>query len=366
LRSCNTIRGHLRWLASFFGAFFWIFGGILFARDAEVRTTLEVKDDVWVGQGATLVVELLSPGFFAGSPTFYLPRVPEVLILQPDKRPVLGSENINGASYTFQRHELTIFAQRAGHITIPSFQVRFSTREGAVAPIEHLLRTDAVSIEVKLPPGAEGLAMLISARELKGTEIWQPNTGAAKAGDAFTRTITFSAPDVPAMEFPPFAATDVAGLGVYPKAPKLLDRSERGTVRGERQDIITYVCKRPGRFVVPAARFTWWDLDHHQLRTVDFPGHTFEVAANAVFSGPAAASVSNEGRNLRAQIRALGLIGGLIVLAGIGLWISLRRPDWWRSISFWSPVHLAPLNPTGLQLPHHAKGSKIRGKISQL
>jgi hypothetical protein len=78
MRSCNTTRGYLRWLASFLGTFFWIFGGILFARDAEVRTTLEVKGDVWVGQGVALVVELLSPGFFAGSPTFYLPRVREV------------------------------------------------------------------------------------------------------------------------------------------------------------------------------------------------------------------------------------------------------------------------------------------------
>jgi hypothetical protein len=346
MRSCDSTRGHLRRLATFFGALFWISGGMLFARDAEVRTTLEVKGDVWVGQGMTLVVELLSPGFFAGSPTFYLPRVPEVLILQPDKRPVLASTNINGASYTIQRHELRIFGQRAGHMAIPSFQVRFSTREGALAPVEHLLRTDAVSVEVKLPPGAEGLATLISARELRATEIWQPDTVTAKAGDSFTRTITFSAPDVPAMAFPPFAATDIAGLGVYPNTPILLDRSERGTMRGERKDTITYVCKRPGQFVVPAARFTWWDLDHHQLRKVDFPGRTFEVAANPALPGRAAASGSMEGRNLRTQIRALGVVAGLSALAGIGFWISRRRPDWWRSISFWSPVHLAPLNPS--------------------
>ena len=127
---------------------------------AKVRTHLEVKGDVWVGQGTTLVVELLSPGFFAGSPTFYLPRVPRVLILQPDERPVLSSEKIDGASYAIQRHELRIFAERPGLITVPSFEVRFSTREGAVAPLEHRLRTDAISREVKLPPGAEGLATL--------------------------------------------------------------------------------------------------------------------------------------------------------------------------------------------------------------
>jgi hypothetical protein len=348
MRSFRVTRGPMRRSGGFFCAFFWIFAGVLLAQDtAKVRTQFEVKGDVWVGQGTTLVVELLSPGFFAGSPTFYLPRVPGVLILQPDDRPVLSSKTIDGASYTIQRHELRIFAQRPGLVTVPSFEVRFSTREGAAAPLEHRLRTDAISLKVKLPPGAEGLATLISARDLKATEIWAPEPGSAKTGDAFTRTITFSAPDIPAMAFPPFTTTDVAGLGVYPKTPRLLDYSERGAMRGERQDIITYVCQRPGRFVVPAARFTWWDLDHHQLRKVDFPARTFEVAANPALPRPPIASLSSESQNLRAWMVSLGVVAAfIVVLAGSALWITRRRPEWWRSIRFWSPVHLAPLNPS--------------------
>jgi hypothetical protein len=347
MRFFRVTRRHLGRSGGFFCVFFWLFAGVLLAQDtAKVRTHLEVKGDVWVGQGTTLVVDLLSPGFFAGSPTFYLPRVPGVLILQPDERPVLSSEKIDGASYTIQRHELRIFAERPGLVTVPSFEVRFSTRQGAAAPLEHRLRTDAISLEVKLPPSAEGLATLISARDLKATEIWQPESGSAKAGDAFTRTITFSAPDIPAMAFPPFNTTEVAGLSVYPKAPRLLDHSARGIMRGERQDIITYVCQRPGRFVVPAARFTWWDLDHHQLRKVDFPARTFEVEANPALPGLPVSSLSNENPNRRAWMVSLGVVAVfIVVLAGFALWIRRCRPEWWRSIRFWSPVHLAPLNP---------------------
>jgi hypothetical protein len=331
----------------FFYVFFWITAGVLLAQDtAKVRTQFEAKGDVWLGQSTTLVVELLSPGFFAGTPTFYLPRVPGVLILQPNQRPVLSSQTVDGASYAIQRYELTILAQRSGLLTVPSFEVRFSTREGATAPLENRLRTDAISLEVRLPPGAEGLATLLSARDLKASEIWRPEPGPAKAGDAFTRTITFSAPDIPAMAFPPFTTPEVAGLGVYPKAPRLLDQSERGVMRGERQDIITYVCQRPGRFVVPAARFTWWDLDHHQLRKIDFPARTFEVAANPALPSPPVASLSSDSRSLRARMVSLGVVAAFIVaLAGFARWISRRRPEWWRSIRFWSPVHLAPLNP---------------------
>jgi hypothetical protein len=243
--------------------------------------------------------------------------------------------------------EAVMFANSHSQSPFPSFEVRFSTREGAAAPLEHRLRTDAISLEVKLPPGAEGLATLISARDLKAGEIWQPEPGPAKAGDAFTRTTTFSASDIPAMAFTPFTTPEVAGLGVYPKAPKVLDQSERGVMRGERQDIITYVCQRPGRFVVPAARFTWWDLDHHQLQKIDFPARTFEVAVNPALLRPPVASVSSESQNLRARMVSMGVVAAFIVaLAGFALWISRRRPEWWRSIRFWSPVHLAPLNPS--------------------
>jgi hypothetical protein len=84
------------------------------------------------------------------------------------------------------------------------------------------------------------------------------------------------------MAFPPFPTTEIPGIGVYAKAPRLVDQSERGEMRGERQEIITYVCQRPGRFVLPSARFTWWDLERQRLQTVDFPSRTFELVTGNV------------------------------------------------------------------------------------
>jgi hypothetical protein len=329
------------------GLFLFVAASSCFGQDgAKVRTTLLVKEKVWIGERVTLVIELLSPGYFAGSPTFDLPRVQGVLILQPDDRPVLGSEVFEKKSFTVQRHEFAVFPELAGRITIPPFMVRFTTRQGVAEPVEHSLPTDAASFEANVPPGAEGLATLISAHDLKATETWLPVPGAAKAGDAFTRTITFSSSDVPSMAFPPFPATEIPGLGVYPKAPKLFDDSQRGVTRGQRQDTFTYVCQRPGHFVVPAARFTWWDLDHHQLRNVDFPARAFEVAANPALPAPAAVSRPDGSRNLRAQVVLVGFVATIIaVLGGITFWTRQRWPMWWRAIAFWRPVHLAPLNP---------------------
>lgn len=314
---------------------------------AKVRTTLNVKGKVWVGQRITLVIELLSPGYFAGSPVFDLPNVAGVLLFQPEERPVLSSETLDQTSYTVQRHELAVFSQRAGHITIPSFEVRFATRQGSAAAIEQRLPTEAVSFDANIPPGAEGLATLISARDLKATETWRPKPGAAKAGDAFTRTVTFSASEVPAMAFPQFPVTNIAGLGVYPKAPKLLDKNERGTTTGQRQDAFVYVCKQAGQFVVPGARFTWWDLDSQRLRTINFPAQTFRVVANPA---PTPAALGKGKRNWRVEVRSWGPVAAIVAaVVGFGWWTRRRWTKWWwQAINLWRPVHLAPFNPPPL------------------
>ena len=73
---------------------------------------------------------------------------------------------------------------------------------------------------------------------------------------------------------------------------------------------------------------------------------TFGVEANPALPGPSMASLSSKSPDLRAWMVSLGVVTVFIVaLAGFALWISQRRPEWWRSLRFWRPVHLAPLNP---------------------
>jgi hypothetical protein len=187
-----------------------------------------------------------------------------------------------------------------------------------------------------MPPGAEGLATLISTPDLAVEETWQPQPGKAKTGDAFTRTVTISASDVPGMAFPPFPTGQIDGLGVYFKAPEMSDRSEREELRGQRRQSITYVCERPGRFVIPAIRLTWWSLAEQRLRTNDFPERVLEVAPN-----PVVAVSSTVQESVAAKTAAL-VAAALVLIASI---VVRYRRLWWPVLAMWRPVYLAPLNP---------------------
>jgi hypothetical protein len=310
------------------------------AQEAKVRASLGTHEDVWIGQRVTLVVELLVPGFFSGSPAFDLPDPRGVLIVPPQESPTVGSEDIGGTSYTVQRHEFSVFARRPGEQTIPSFAARFHFKRQPLDKdtVAATVRTEPLRFTVKIPPGADKLGGIISARSLTAIESWKPEPINGKVGDAFTRTIIFAAPGVPAMAFPPFPVVEVDGLGIYSKAPEVLDKSERGELRGERRDTITYVCQRPGQFLIPAIKLTWFDLDSQQLRTIDFPARMLRIAANPMMS-----SSPEKSHSAAPHLRKLILPFAFAAAAICGAWILYR--NWERWTAPFRPVHLSPLNP---------------------
>lgn len=324
-------------------------GGIAGAQEANVRAALAETGDVWAGQRVVLAVDLLAPGYFSGAPAFALPDVPGLLLAPPEGSPTVSSETADdGTAYTVQRHEVSVMARRGGEVEIPAFKIRFNYKrqplDTDVLPAE--VTTPPVKFTVKVPPGAEKLGGVISARGLEVKEEWQPDparTG-TKAGDAFTRTITFTAPDVPAMAFPPFPAGKIDGIGIYQKDPEVLDRVDRGSLTGERHDTLTYVCQRPGDFTIPAARITWFDLESKTLKTIDFPEHKLVVAPNPAMVTQTAAEGPAAAKHAVWKGIAIALSA---VLAGAAVWLFRNRlietaERWTRP---WRPVRLQPLNP---------------------
>jgi len=339
----------------------WVFGLLLgaaaFAQEAKVRVKLQAPDPLWVGEKVTLAVELLAPGYFSSAASFDLPDAPGLILLPPADHPIVGGETIDGTYYVVQRHELTVYPAQAGIRVIPPFPVRFAFKR---APLDHdqiaaTVTTPALSLTVTTPPGAEGLGQVISARDLQVVEEWKPvpGTTGVKAGDAFTRTITFSATGVPGMVFPPFPTGQIDGLRLYPKPPALLDQAPESNsrgggeeTRGGRRDTIVYVCERPGQFVIPAVRLTWWDLATKQLRTADLPARTITVEANPALANAPAAATPAPRFAAAAQRWWLAVAGGaLLALVLAARWRAGLGRAWSRLAAPLRPTRLQPLNP---------------------
>jgi hypothetical protein len=292
-----------------------------------VKVELSPKDGAWVGERVTLAVTLATPDLFAGAPSFEMPAIPGVVVLPPAGSPVIGSETVGDATFTTQRHEFAVYAQRPGVVRVPAFPIRFESNAGFGTPtVRREVTTPAVSFEAKTPPGAGGLGTVIAARDLKVTDAWAPEPKAAKAGDAFTRTVTVTAGGVPGMVLPPLRLDAPDGLAAYPKPPAVTDRTNRGELTGERVESVTYVCEAPGTVVIPDRTLTWFDLDAKELKTVRLPGRTFSVTADPAAppdAAPAAAAPAGGGARWWRPF----VVVGVVLASG---WVLLTRVrPWW-------------------------------------
>ncbi|MGC4075036.1 MAG: BatD family protein [Nibricoccus sp.] len=350
------MKRRLPWLIAFMTLVFPACG---FAQPAsQVRIDVKPAGPAWVGQRVEIVVTLLTPGTFAEAASFDLPSVKDLVLLSPSGHAVVGTETVNGTDFTTQQHEISAFAQRAGKFEIPAFKIRFATKATYLATQTQAVEvaTTPVSFEVKLPPGAENLGTLISAKTLTVDEKWSPKTpNTAKTGDAFTRTITFRAEDVPGMAFPPFAAAPVPGLAVYAKPPEVHDNTERGELTGVRVETINYVCQEPGHVTIPAVHFSWWDIGAEKLQTIDLPEQSFDIALD-----PATARRLAKAHWRERMEHALPWLGAGLVIA-VAAWLAVRLGagrQLHRAIQAFQPVHLTPLNPTGESLSERTRRSE--------
>lgn len=248
--------------------------------DVELVTVDVPQGQVWVGQKATFFVHLRGKGPFAGASSFSLPQIPRTTILKVGN-PVVSSEEIEDASWFVQTHEFALFSQADGDVEIPSFEVRYSNRDGFTGPeLDHVENVPAVQLHIKRPPDSDPAAFLVTSDSLTVEEQWEPAPGGAKQGDVFHRTITQRADQVSGMALAPPPSSAPDGVRVHFDEPEIEDRTERGDFAGRRTDKITYVLERPGTLSLPAVRYVWWNPVSEQYGSTTLPTATFEVAAS--------------------------------------------------------------------------------------
>jgi len=282
----------------------------------------------WVGQRATLYIELRAPGSFVGTANFELPQIPGTLLMKIGN-PVVLSRDIEGASWFIQTHEFALFSQKAGVLEVPAFPVTFSRLEGFVgAATEVKAKTSTATIEIQRPPGSEQIGFLVTTESLEVTEAWDSPPGPSKVGAMFKRTIVQRAPNLTGMALAPAPTTAADGIKVYPGNAETNDKLERGDFLGERRETITYLLQKPGTLSLPALTYVWWNPKTQTLEFKTLPAVTFEVAAPPAASSPVA--------NVAAR-RTWPWVLAAALLVGLSVWQGRRVAGW--ATRFWKKLN---------------------------
>lgn len=288
----------------------------------EIRFQAQREDVIWLGQELELYLDLWSNGVSFGDQLFVLPEVKGAYLLQTDSSTVKLSENRDGGQWQGLRYTFLLYPQRAGRLEVPSFEVRFSARIAFDSePLVFTYPTPVISIDARLPPGADGSGLIVTSSSFTSEASWTPrlpDDGPAvlKVGDAVTLEVTRRARDVPGMVFAPLPEFSIDGLAVYPGAARVNDHINRGSLTGSRGDSVTFVCEREGTFEIPELRFQWWDPEQEILSENVIPAQRLVVHANPAYAGGTSAISQTPGNWLSWKFVATAIALLLILVFG--------------------------------------------------
>ena len=253
------------------------------AADAIILRSSVTPEEAWVGEKVVLHVDVLAKDGWAQLKKVGDAEVHGAYLLRLETQGTRLSETIEGDNYTGQRYEFMLFAQREGTLSVPPVPVDVEVKTwGAGAGTRiHRLSTPLIEFASLTPPGAEGIRGLISTSGLTANQEWAPEIDGPKVGDAIKRTITLRAEDVSGMAFTPILHSKIENLGIYPGEPTVQDSFARGDLIGTRVETVTYVLERPGETEIPGVVLTWWDVDAEELRRIELPGLSLQVAGSA-------------------------------------------------------------------------------------
>ncbi len=284
------------------------------AEEIQLRAKIS-QTEVWVGQKVILHIDVLARDGWAQLKKVQDVEINGAYLLHLETQGTRLNEMINSESYTGQRYEFMLFAQRAGKVTVPSVPVDVEIKTwgaGAGNRIQRM-QTTPVEFTARTPPGAEGIRGLISTTAFTAEQTWTPETTDLKVGDAIKHMVIMEAPDVSGMAFAPLQPTEITGVGIYRYEPTVEDTFSRGDLKGSRSETITYVFERPGEVVIPDVELSWWDVAEKQLKHIKLPGMTLQVTGEPVLQS-VAVSAGDHKNQRKSRWWTAGIIAAVLAV----------------------------------------------------
>jgi len=281
---------------------------------ADVDVSIRQDQEIWAGQQVTVNLDLKTSGYSFSNTHFNLPDISGAFLVQTDTTTVKLSEKRDGQTWQVLRYPLALYPQKSGQVEIPPIDVRFTTSAGFGSEDRAFeFQTRPLLVAVSLPPGVNDGELLITTGSFELDHTWQPESDTARAGDAFTLTVSRRAKDISAMLLPPLPVFRTGGLAAYPQAPEVSDETERGELTGVRIDKIIWVLEKPGSYEIPGIRFQWWDPGKRELRQHIVPGLDLDVLS-PITEAPAP---GNTGQESGYTLQMLALVLSVVLIGAV-------------------------------------------------
>ena len=253
-----------------------------FAQGPVIHARLEPAKGIIVGQTVHLVVEVLVPNFFTGSPDFPTFELENAIVVLPEETPQNFNEQINGQTYAGIRRTYFLYPQQPGEFRLPPAQLTVLYASAPPKTAEAHLTLPALTFHADIPAAARGLTYFLPTTRLTLQQRWSSPLSKVRVGDTVERTITVTTIKMQGMLIPPLPLEAPVGIRIYPAEPKVQDqKTDRGEfVSGQRTQSAKYFIQKEGDYTLPAIELQWWNLGTNRVATATLAAVHFTAATN--------------------------------------------------------------------------------------
>lgn len=314
--------------------------------ELRIKSWVTPAEGIIVTQQVTLHIEVATATWFTGGTRIGALELDGAVVLRREKFAVNSTERRDGQTFTVQQWSLEIYPQRPGPFDIPPLKLSLSVAADGGGSLQGSVTAPATGFTAAEPPGIGETTNWIATDSFEVQENYNRALTGLEAGDAIQRQVAISAENVAAMMLPAFQAEAQPGLAVYQKPPQIADSSNRGSYRARRSESITYVIEKPGRYLLPAHTFYWWDLASSRLESFTLPEQVIE-ATGAAATTDTGSTAAETGEGSVRYWPWLLLVG--VVAVALLAWFLWRRKQASSATGKADPAPVAKPDPRALR-----------------
>ncbi|MGQ0699532.1 MAG: BatD family protein [Panacagrimonas sp.] len=312
-------------------------------------------------QGASILTVRLHTDQALSNASLELAAVDDVLVQQLGKDEQT-TETLDGRRYDVVERKYLLLPQRSGAFSLegPVLNAQVADRAmgafgghpfagmfNTTRPLR--LRGEPITLDVRPRPAEATGRDWLPARSVALEETWHPEDAQVRAGEPLTRHLRLRVEGLTAAALPDLSTLMSLPdrIKAYPDQPRLETGEQQDKLVASRDQDIALIATKPGRYILPALRLSWWDTVAEVQREVELPTRTLEVlpaagAANDAVALPDSApaitmphageiaSSAPEANDIQRETAPLpwpwiSLALGLLWVATLAAWW-LRRP----------------------------------------
>ena len=307
-------------------------GACGFAQKPIVSARLEPATGIIVGQAVHLVVEVLVPNYFTGSPEFPAVELENAIVVFPEETPEHLNRQINGQSYAGIQRTYSIYPQQPGEFRLPPAKLTVPYASAPPKSIEATLTLPQLTFHADIPVAARGLSYFLPTTRLTMQQNWNSPLKNLRVGDTVERTVTVTTVKMQGMLIPPLALDAPQGIRVYQEEPKVLNqKTDRGEfIFGRRTESAKYLIQKDGDYTLPSIELKWWNLSSNRVVTATLPAVHITAAPNPNYvaelppEAEPVAVVQPKQASLFVRYRLIGVAASIALAILVFAWLGKR------------------------------------------